>query len=376
MMKVKTQQIHFRGEESVPRAGEGSAVQLKDGRILFIFTRFTGGVADHDKADLFGGILDPENGWLREERVFFPSLDALNQMSISLERLADGSIGMVYLKKSAPCRGIVLFSRSKDDGRTWSVPVDCGSCFPECTYWVVNNDRLRQSSTGRLLIPACLYFDEFGGRRPSELGVLYSDDYGTTWKLSSTVRIQDENVCPPHSLASGAEEEWERSFRSFYREQESGVEELSDGRLLLYCRTMLGYMYQAYSADGGESWSSLLPAKDIVSPCGPQSIRRIPGTGRLLCIYNDRRHVAYGDREKFWDWRTPLSAAVSDDCGKSWRKLGDIENEDHNYCYVSILFAGENVILTDYESRNNSPTDRYNLVFAKMQVVPLAECLK
>jgi hypothetical protein len=90
----------------------------------------------------------------------------------------------------------------------------------------------------------------------------------------------------------------------------------------------------------------------------------------LLCIYNDRRHVAFADSEKSWNWRTPLSIAVSDDNANSWQVLGNIEDESHNYCYTSILFLKDKILLTYYESENtiqDGKEVRRNLASMKMQ---------
>ncbi len=358
--------VPFSGE--VPRAGEAGSVVLNDGRILLIYSRFTGGGADHDVADLYGGIFDPVSGKITEERVFVPNDGALNQMSVSLERLRDGSIGMVYIRKTDAHSDIILFCRSTDEGETWSEPVNCVEKYSQYPYWVVNNDRLRQFANGRLAIPVNIYQDNIeskGEKLPSLIAMLYSDDNGAEWKLSECVKIEDENVVPPHRLAAQGEEIWRETSSHPYRNQEPGVEELPDGRVLLWCRTTCGYMYQAYSLDKGETWGPLKAALDIVSPCGPQSIRRIPGLTRLICVYNDRRHVEFGNGDKHWSWRTPLTLAVSDDCGRSWRNLGQLENEEHNYCYTSILFKDDEVILTTYESENPALDKRRNLASFK-----------
>ena len=52
-----------------PRNSEGSLVTLKSGRILFIYTRFQGGAADHSPAQLVS-IHSDDGGrtWSREPR--------------------------------------------------------------------------------------------------------------------------------------------------------------------------------------------------------------------------------------------------------------------------------------------------------------------
>ena len=98
--------------------------------------------------------------------------------------------------------------------------------------------------------------------------------------------------------------------------------------------------------------------KDLISPTSPQSIRRIPGTDRLICLYNDRSGIPFGSTGQHWEWRTPLTLAVSDDNAESWQNLGVIGSDEYNWCYASILFAEETVLLTVYRSENDGDTRR------------------
>jgi Neuraminidase (sialidase) len=352
---------------AIPRAGEGSTVRLNDGNILLVYSQFRGAGMDHDIAELFGGILDINTGKINEGKVFSPSKTALNQMSVSLERLQDGSIGMVFCQKQDRDHSTILFSRSLDEGKSWMDPVNISNCT-KANYLVVNNDRLRQFSSGRIAVPACLYADALITNIPSKLVIIYSDDYGKTWSVTEPIS-PSSNPILPHRMDTN--NEWGNLSASLFREQEPGVEELKDGRILYYCRSMIGYMYYAYSKDGGITWGELQAAADIVAPNSPQSIRRIPDSSRLICVYNNRRKVAFGDKVNHWDWRTPLSLAVSDDNGASWQNVANIEDDSHNYCYTSILFIGGEILLTYYESENYLNGSRRNLANLKMQILTI-----
>jgi hypothetical protein len=368
LMPVLKRQIIVPSTAAVTRSGEGSAVLLKNGEILFIYSRFTGGGADHDNADLFGGTLDPVTGEIRDGRIFFQDPAALNQMSVSLERLQDGDIGMLFLRKSAPDADDIFFSRSSDEGKSWASAVKVNAVSDE-KYMVVNADRLRQLSSGRIVVPAAL---KGTSEQPSSLGMFYSDDGGRNWFLSERIRVLDKNIRPPHSIREQDRQSWIDGCKYEHRLQEPGVEELADGRILLYCRTTLGYMYQAYSGDNGKTWSELKAAPEIVSPATPQSIRRIPGSKRLLCVFNDRSAVSFANADENWRWRTPLTLAVSDDNAATWRILENIEDESHNYCYTSILFFKDEILLTYYESENtvqDGKPERRNLASLKMLVL-------
>ncbi len=365
-------QIIVPPSEAEPRSGEGSAVLLKNGEILFIYSRFTGGGADHDTADLFGGILDPASGDIKDGRIFFDDPGALNQMAVCLERFRNGDIGIAYIRKSAPDADDIFFSSSADEGKNWSKSVRVNSVSDE-KYVVVNSDRMRQFSSGRIAIPAAL---KGTPQESSSLGMFYSDDDGKTWHLSTRARVMDENIIPPHALREQDRQYWDDGCNYEHRLQEPGVEEMADGRILIYCRTTLGYMYQAYSEDNGETWSDLKAAPEIVATASPQSIRRIPGSRRLLCFFNDRREASFANADENWNWRTPLTLAVSDDNAESWRIVGNIEDDSHNYCYTSILFLDDKVLLTYYESENtvkDGKEERRNLAFLKMMLLDLEQ---
>lgn len=361
-----------------PRHGEGSGVLLKDGRILYIYSRFTGG-KDHDFSELFGGILNPDTGELTDTKVYFPDPAALNQMSVSLERLQDSSIAALWLKKTAPDRDQILFARSLDEGVTWSEPEVIDSCIG-AEYYVVNNDRLRQFSSGRIAVPVCVYR---GPNIPGEDGLimgqsdfqmLYSDDYGKSWQVSAIVPSCPDTPCPMPNLLNPGGWKWIQRYR--HRECEPGVEEVSNGRIFLYGRTAYGTMHSTWSEDGGATFAPMHPNFDIVAPNGPESIRCIPGSKRLVCLYNDRSDVIFADDVRHFSWRTPLTLAVSDDDGATWHNLADVEDESHNYCYTSMLFTKEYLLLTYYESENLPDGTRRNLASLKMQKIALSELLK
>ena len=358
--------ILFPFSAKYPRMGEGSTVLLKDGRVFMIYSKFTG-TADHDHSELAGGILDPVTGTFSDERILFSGGHYLNQMSVSLERLADGSVGCVFIRKLGAGHDLGYFSCSCDECATWSEPVVLSYVDPS-DYFVVNNDRLRQLSSGRLVLPVCVYPGGFK-EVPSYLAVWYSDDMGKSWRASGKIR---PCAAPPRPEPYAAESDWSEICRYPYKEQEPGVEECADGTLFYYCRTYLGCMYGAWSRDRGRTFTALEPIRDIVSPVAPQSIRREPGTARLWCVFNDRSHVTFGDASKFWGWRTPLALSYSDDNGHSWAKYQQIEDESHNYCYTSMTFLKKTLLLTYYESENCADgLHRRNLASLKVQTVEL-----
>ena len=64
-----------------------------------------------------------------------------------------------------------------------------------------------------------------------------------------------------------------------------------------------------------------------------------------------------------------MTLAASDDDGQSWQNLGEVEDNQHNYCYTSMLFLDDKLLLTEYESENKEDGSRRNLAYFKMQLI-------
>lgn len=307
--------------EENPRNSEGDFIALKDGRVLFVYTHFTGGAGDHATAHLAGRYsADGGATWDTEDTVIVPYDGGRNIMSVSLLRLQDDSIALLYLKKIEVDECIPMFLRSTDEGRTWSDPISC--ITDPLGYYVVNNDRMIQLKSGRLLIPAARHLlkgEE--GFFPGQALCVISDDNGTTWRMSESLLA----VAP--EVKSGL--------------QEPLVLELLDGRVLMLCRTSDGAQYRSLSSDGGVTWSPV-ERTNLLSPTSPATVERIPGRDDLLLIWNDHTDVPEALKGK----RTPLRAALSTDDGTTWHVVKTLENlADGWYCYIAMDFVDEHVLL-------------------------------
>jgi sialidase-1 len=304
-----------------PRSSEGDIIELKDGRLCLIYSRFTGGGDDDAAADL-ALRTSPDGGatW-SDDQIVVRRAGGLNVMSVSLLRLATGEIALFYLRKTSTedCRPLMCLST--DEARTWSAPV---LCIPdEVGYYVLNNDRAVQLRSGRLLLPVALHRTPGGPWDSAGTIMCYLSDDGKTWRRSRDI------------------------FRGYAPSgqritvQEPGVVELKDGRLMMYLRTDAGSQYVCHSSDGGATWSKAVPSA-LASPLSPASIARIPWTGDLLCVWNDHSgaHPYSAGR------RTPLCLAVSRDEGTTWSRSEVIEPDPAGwYCYTAITFVEDRVLL-------------------------------
>lgn len=307
-----------------PRNSEGAFVSLKDGRVLFVYTHFTGGGGDHDAAYLAGRYSsDGGRTWTKEDRTVVANEGGMNVMSVSLLRLQSGAIALFYLLKNSEqdCRPVMRISRN--EGETWNDPVMC--IADEVGYYVLNNDRAIQLKTGRLLLPVCLHAVQ-GAEKMDWQGTVMcylSDDDGKTWRRSKTAQ-------------KGYDAAGKRVTT-----QEPGVVELKDGRVMMFIRASGGCQYLAFSSDGGDTWSTPVPS-DIKSPVSPASIKRLPSTGDLLLVWNDHADIP----PSLQDRRVPLSTAISTDDGKTWQHVKALEGNPQGwYCYIAVYPVGDSVLL-------------------------------
>lgn len=300
-----------------PRNSEGDFIELADGRILFIYSHFTGGGSDHASAHLASRVsADGGRTWSDEDAPVVDNEGGFNVMSVSLLRLHDGRIALFYLVKNSldDCRPWMRLS--DDEAKTWTDPTPC---IDEIGYHVLNNDRAVQLDDGRLVLPVALHRNtdgKFDGR--GEISCYLSDDIGQTWHRSQASQQGDGLTL-----------------------QEPGVVALEDGRLLMFCRTPHGSQYLSFSDDHGETWSEFEPS-DIQSPQSPATIERIPGTDDLLLIWNNHE----GIDESLKGRRTPFHVAVSDDEGRSWSRVKVLEDDPNGwYCYTALAFVDGHVLL-------------------------------
>jgi sialidase-1 len=114
---------------------------------------------------------------------------------------------------------------------------------------------------------------------------------------------------------------------------------------MMIMRTQMGYIAASHSTDGGDTWGEPFPL-DVKAPEAPATLRRIPATGDLLLIWNH----TYTEGAGHGGQRTPLTAAVSSDEGKTWRHVRNLETRtDRTYSYTSLTFVGSRAVLSYYE---------------------------
>ena len=312
--------------EENPRNSEGDVVVLRDGTLFAAWSQFYGGAQDHAPARI-SAVKSADGGrtWSKPFTIQ-ENQGKANVMSVSLLRSTSGDVLFFYLIKNSLSDLKAYVRRSTDDTKTWSEPT---LITPEPGYHVMNNARIIQLKTGRLLAPVSTCGTVFAKDDPFRTVVYRSDDDGKTWQRGSTFLTAPKR---------GA--------------MEPGLMELKDGRVMQIIRTQTGYIWHSYSSDGGDTWSE---AKqwNIEAPEAPTTIARIPSTGDWLMVLNPT--VEWKNPEKtvlgtnHGGARTPLAAMISHDEGQTWSKPKNIESDPTlTFAYTSVTFHQNRALLSYY----------------------------
>jgi sialidase-1 len=224
----------------------------------------------------------------------FPEITINNPVMIT-DR---GIIHFLYCVEYMHC----FYSRSEDDGATFTPPVEITSTFqefkPEYDWKVLATGPghgIRLSKNGRLIVPVWMSTGDGGhAHRPSAVSVIFSDDAGKSWKRGDWV-VKHPDLANP---------------------SETAVVELPDGRVMLNIRHESAPHQRAvsFSDDGATKWSK--PVRDVQLP-EPICMGSLLRFGERV-LFSNPHNTDGRDRRN-------LSIHVSDDGAKSWSHRRAIE---------------------------------------------------
>jgi len=169
-----------------------------------------------------------------------------------------------------------------------------------------------------------------------------SDNDGQSWRRSNLIDLGG------HGHHDGA--------------TEPTVAELSDGRLMMYIRTNLGFFWEAFSTDGGRYWRTIQQSR-VDASSSPGHLVRLR-SGRLILVWNRRDpedivwplirpDEQYSEFPASWH-REELSIAITENDGKTWSRpivIARLKGGQLSYPYVFERRDGELWVIAGFASR-------------------------
>lgn len=307
------------------RKGEGDVIELKDGRLLIVYMEFSGKGDDYATTRLVAQeSADGGRTWDRHRVVTQTAPGDINVYSPNLIRAADGGILLIFMRKHgvSPTVNTHYVWKSADEGEHFSPLAE----FAARGDHSLCNAVVKRLRSGRLLVPTSPYDTIISSGVDDSCGcgtVMYSDDDGLTWlEANNRVYLPMRGVMEPH------------------------VEETRDGRVLMVMRTQLGSLFLSESTDEGITWSKP-QTTGLRTPESCPELTRIPATGDLLMIWNNAPYEP--DFASHYGKRSPLTAAVSRDEGRTWENIRDIEDDPHRaFSNPGCRFTSKGAAIVNY----------------------------
>jgi len=224
---------------------------------------------------------------------------------------------------------------SDDDGATWSEPRRLDFAHPDSTMppRLGNSVHGIQMSDGTLLVPACCSCAdrfEYDADMPSRSFLLVSEDGGETWYTGAT-------------WAPG------------YAQMEFTIAETSDGRIYVNQRSLGPYRRMLWIDDFRCNDTPLRAESQLPEPVCHAGLHRI---GERLLFVNPA--VSNTDRKYREDTRRNLTLQVSQDDGKTWRAILQINDGLSGYADLTELPDGAVACL--YECGERRYCDRIDFM--------------
>jgi sialidase-1 len=308
----------------MPRADTASVAELAGGTLMVVYQKYEPSKRAGDdlarcriwsKTSKDGGL-----HWGEGRMLVDIAPGDLNTGIPALQRTSSGDLLLICLRVHSGSSTTECLFRSRDGGRTFveEPPVWKRS---EGAWLQGGGGSMVELKSGRLLVPAHGGSGEKSGQKNSAWCFL-SDDQGKSWHRSRN-RVE----LPKRGA------------------METSIAQLADDTLVMSLRTQLGGPFIARSSDQGETWSEAQPS-GLESGESCTCLRRIPGTDNLVLLWNNSKYIAKGHHH--YGERTPLTAAVSRDGGKTWRLVGNLADDPQaEYTNLGCTFtAGGKAVVT------------------------------
>lgn len=231
---------------------------------------------------------------------------------------------------------------SKNGGKTWSKPM----ALPEGFLGPVKNKP--EYVNGRIICPSST---ETGGWK---FHFEISDDKGKTWKYVGPVEA--ELSVPTQNRKAGTTIVEDLEAGEALKEQgaqpilciQPSILKLSDGRLMALGRTRNAKLAVTYSSDNGDTWSKVTLSDMPNNNSGTDAVTLADGS--QILVYNNFETISGTPK----GLRTPLSLAVSEDDGKTWKEIVVLEDSPiSQYSYPSVIQGKNGKVHVVYTWRRN-----------------------
>lgn len=258
---------------------------------------------------------------------------------------ADGTVHLLFCLEYMRC----FYSRSDDDGASWSSPREITAAFEafrskyDWNVLATGPGHGIELRGGRLVVPVWLSpGTEGNGHKPSVAAVIYSDDDGQTWQAGDIVAGPGPPVVNP---------------------SETIVVELSDSRVLLNVRnhSLENRRAVTISPNGATDWSLPQLAEALVEPVCMAGIVRRPANDQQpsLIAYSHPDNLTRSDgKERPGEGRDRknLTIQLSRDDAQTWYAKRTLESGSSAYSDLAVLPTGE--FLCFYERGAEQPSSR------------------
>jgi predicted neuraminidase len=221
-----------------------------------------------------------------------------------LFRSSRKTLFLFYRAGPTPMTWTGFVRRSSDDGKTWSAPEQ----MPAGLLGPIKNKPI-EWPRGVILAGSSVE-----SHRAWCAWVERSTDDGKTWRRFGPIAVPGK----PYGLIQPT------------------LLPTRDGRILALCRSRgIGFICQAESRDGGETWSEARPTELLNPNSGIDAVRTTADDFYL--VSNPTR-----------SGRTPLTLACSRDDGKTWKTAATLEEEPGEFSYPAIIQAADGRLHVSY----------------------------